>query len=238
MLHPVLESLFLLKVARGYVSESIMSSELEEKQDLVNYIQNEASDYEVMHLVILGEMPEEKYNTVAEAEVWSLFKENVILNAETLKEDMLEEDIMTIVYEMGPVSDLGYSSAAPILEFTKANGSLSANYLTSLTEEDASPLPSLTAMEKARRLKDIARAKAGKAAIAAGKHVDKHGKKYSAGAGAAAGGLAVAGVFGAIKLVKYLKAKYKAAKTPEAQKAAAAKLKAAEAKLKAKKAKA
>ena len=130
MLHPVLESLFLLKVARGYVSESIMSSDIEEKQELVNYIQNEASDYEVMHLVTMGEMPEDKFDSYTEAEVWNFFKKGVVMEFNNLIEDVLAEDLMTIIFETGPVSDLGYSSAAPILEFHKAQGLLSNVYLT------------------------------------------------------------------------------------------------------------
>ena len=126
MLHPVLESLFLLKVARGYVSESIIGSDIEEKQELVNYIQNEASDYEVMHLVTLGEMPEVKFDEISEQAVWTVFKDMILMNTDALREDILEGEIKTIVYEMGPVSDFGYSSAAPILEFHKANGALSA----------------------------------------------------------------------------------------------------------------
>jgi len=245
MLHPVLESLFLLKVARGYVAESIMNSDIDEKQELINYIQNEASDYEVMHLVTLGEMPEEKYDNVAEQAVWNIFKENVILNAETLKEDMFTEDIMTIIYEMNPVSELGYSSAAPILEFAKANGSLS-----NLSEDESglgfgasgaynSKWDAAKGNAKGKFIKSKQKAIA--IAKQAKKQATKAGKNLKSDTGVgtlAAGAVGVAGIYGLYKLIKYWKAKRAAAKSPEAQKVAAAKLKAAESKLKAKKAKA
>jgi len=124
MLHPVLETLFFLKVARNNICESIKNSNVKEKQELTDYIQNEASDYEVMHLITLGEMPENKFDAVAEQEVWDIFKESIIMNTDQLREDVSQEDIMTVIYEMGPVSEMGYSSAAPILEFSRATGML------------------------------------------------------------------------------------------------------------------
>lgn len=141
MLHPILETLFFLKVARESVCESIKGSEVKNKADLVNYIQNEASDYEIMHLLTVGEMPEEKFNVQRENEVWAIFKEAVILNAASLSEDMRKEDIMNIVYEMGPVSEFGYSSAAPILEFDRANGRLDLGYLTEENRQSTQQAP-------------------------------------------------------------------------------------------------
>jgi len=227
MLHPVLESLFLLKVARGYVSESIMSSDIEEKQELVNYIHNEASDYEVMHLVVLGEMPEEKYDSIAEAGVWQLFKEFVIMNTETLKENMFEEDIMTIVYEMGPVSDFGYSSSAPILEFAKANGTLDNDYLLELqsrtkptrSQKKEAGINSLQQKLRNAKQNDNTYNKDYGTDPDAGMTMLDKGKRWAnnnpvkvaqaknLGKGAAAGAAGVAGLFGLYKLYKYYKSK-------------------------------
>jgi hypothetical protein len=234
MLHPIVESLFLLKVARGYVAESIMSSDIEEKTELINYIQNEASDYEVMHLVTVGEMPEAKYDNVSEAVIWSIFKEAVILNAESLQEDILQEDIMTIVYEMGPVADFGYSSAQPILEFARATGTLDRDFLNDLTEGRnegnegvITPTPNVSNMDKIRKI-------AKKTTAATGAHIQKYGKTYSAAGGAAG----VAALFGLYKMIKSLKAKRDAAKTPEAKAIANKEIAKVQKKIKSKKSKA
>jgi hypothetical protein len=248
MLHPVLESLFLLKVARGYVVESIVNSDVEDQQELVNYIQNEASDFEVMHLVTLGEMPEEKFDDIAEGQVWDMFKEAVILNASELNEDMYMDDIMTIVYEMGPVSEMGYSSATPILEFAKANGTLDNEFLFNLTEDEAGH-----GFGKDGKGKGNAASRAwrntwttgARGARAAGRGIQKSADavgsalKSDKGVGyAAAGAAGVAGIYGLYKLIKHWKAKKAAAKTPEAKKAAEAKIASANKKIKEKKARA
>lgn len=229
MLHPVLETLFLLKIARNYVTESIIKSKVEEKQELVNYIQNEASDYEVMHLVTLGEMPEEKFDAAAEEEVWNIFKECIVMNTNYLSEYVTREDIMTMVYEMGPVSELGYSSASPILEFAKANGSLTSASIAKkqlMTEDEAGNGPqgpwTKTWTTAARNLRK-------------GKNAAVAGVKANSGMVGAAGGVLAAGAaYGIAKAIGALYKKYKAAKTEKAKAAIQSDI----AKLKAKKAQA
>jgi len=264
MLHPVLESLFLLKVARGYVAESIMSSEIDEKQELVNYIQNEASDYEVMHLVTMGEMPEEKYNTYSETEVWDFFKKGVVLEFSSLLEDVFAEDLMTLIFETGPVSDLGYSSAAPILEFHKAQGILSNAYLmegnvgnkqrainagkSAKKDSWRTAAGNRTAQQDAAGLEKMRQHQKNKDSVTvkdrvkmAGNQISKYADENpvkTAGASAVAGVAGVAALFGLYKWYKAAKAKRAAAKTPEAKKAADAQVAKIKAKIKAKKAKA
>jgi len=261
MLHPILETLFFLKVARESVCGSIRSSRVENKTALINYIQNEASDYEVMHLVTLGEMPKEKFNYAAEQKVWELFKQTIIMNTESLKKEIRTSDIMNIVYEMGPVSQLGYSSAAPILEFDRANGRLNLSYL----KEGRDSKPWETPEKELRRAsggKEVGRidpntqaqndknlgVNATPSKIQQFKNkldygtqtaasVIKGASKSQVAGAAAAGAVGVAGLYGLYKLYKGWKAKKAAAKTPEAKAAAAKGMAATQAKINAKKAK-
>ncbi len=249
MLHPVLESLFFLKVARGYISESIKNSEVEEKPELIKYIQNEASDYEVMHLVLLGEMPEEKFNSVVEHEVWQLFREAIIMNTDILKEDVSEQDIMTMIYEMGPVSELGYSSAAPILEFARSNGTLSIDYLNEYGRNAEEKSGNKGAMAKPKKKSYTGFRNKGetsgdvthyasdfKFSGETNKNSGKGLSNIKKGAGyAGAAALGAAGIYGLYKAFKALKAKRAAAKGDSS---ALAKLKKQEEVIKAKIAKA
>ncbi len=236
MLHPTLESLFFLKLARTDVVESVEISDIEEKTELINYIQNEASDYEIMHLLTLGEMPENKFDNDNEQMVWEIFKRVLVQEFHTFDEE-IQESINDIIFEMGPVSGMGYSSAAPILELAKENGTLSNEYLNekfgvSWTRNN----PTQKKIQKLKGQRDqtynepLIRT-AGQAADF--KEVrDTQAKRKKAKGKAAAvsgtdlakGAVAVAGVYGLYKAYKMWKAKKAAAKTPAAKQVAATKL--------------
>lgn len=133
MLHPTLETLLFLKIARNTVCENINDSDIEEKTELKNYIQNEASDYEIMHLITLDEMPEVKFDNDNEEAVWEMFRRGIVENIDAISEDCRQEDINAMIFEMGPIAVQGLSSAAPIFEFAKANGQLTHEALTEAT---------------------------------------------------------------------------------------------------------
>ena len=124
MLHPVIESLLFLKLARQSVCKSIDESSVEEKTELKDYIQNEASDYEVIHLITLGEMPEDKFDDISEQVVWECFRKDIVRAHDyfTIEEGYNEEDVNRIIFEMGPISEFGLSSAQPIMELHQHNG--------------------------------------------------------------------------------------------------------------------
>jgi len=105
---------------------------------------------------------------------------------------------------MGPVSELGYSSAAPILEFAKANGQL-AELSEGYNDEERSGDPSVLTKTKAGLSKYY-----GKAKRKTKSGIQKTGEiiKSDSGVGTAAAGAAgVAGLFGLYKLYKYYKSK-------------------------------
>jgi len=124
MLHPVIESLLFLKLARQSICESIDNSSIEEKVELKDYIQNEASDYEVIHLVTLGEMPENKFDDISEQIVWECFRKDMVKAYDyfSIEEGYDEEDIDRIIFEIGPISEYGLSSAQPIMELHQHTG--------------------------------------------------------------------------------------------------------------------
>ncbi len=124
MLHPLIESLLFLKLARQSVCESIDESSIKEKTELKDYIQNEASDYEVIHLVTLGEMPEDKFDDISEQVVWECFRKDIVKAYDyfAIEEGFDEKDIDRIIFEMGPISEYGLSSAQPIMELHQHNG--------------------------------------------------------------------------------------------------------------------
>jgi len=237
MLHPTLESLFFLKLARTDVVESVEISDIEEKTELINYIQNEASDYEIMHLLTLGEMPENKFDNDNEQMVWEIFKRVLVQEFHTFDEE-IQESINDIIFEMGPVSGMGYSSAAPILELAKENGTLSNEFLNekfgvTWTRDSA-------AHKKIQKLKGERNRKEYEPLIRTTKQAAdykavrdrqkergleaKAKAKSISGTDIAKGAVAVAGVYGLYKAYKMWKAKKAAAKTPAAKQVAATKL--------------
>ena len=123
MLHSINDSLTFLAISRMAICEAIDQSDVAEKESLKNYITNEASDYEVMHLMVLDEMPEEKFNSQDEAVVWEVFRRNLIRNLDIFTEDEAEV-VDQLLFELGPVYEYGLSSAKPIMEHQAKTGML------------------------------------------------------------------------------------------------------------------
>jgi hypothetical protein len=115
----VTNSILFLTCARHALKEQVLLSELEESKKVAfsEFLVNEATDYEVMSLLVDNALPEEKYNQEAEAYLFADLKEMVIENYSGLSESIGRDSLMSLVYEIGPVSAYGYSTAAPILEF-------------------------------------------------------------------------------------------------------------------------
>ncbi|GIU69034.1 MAG: hypothetical protein KatS3mg002_0270 [Candidatus Woesearchaeota archaeon] len=85
-------------------------------KELVNYIINEASDYQVMCLLLDKPMPKEKYNALKEAEVFAEFKLTVAEYAEALSEAFGFGMTYSLLENIVPPTALGISTAKPILE--------------------------------------------------------------------------------------------------------------------------
>lgn len=129
MKHP-LNSLLFLTMARKSICE-IFDEETDDTNEVKKFITNEASDYQIISILTTGDMPLEESTFEDEIIMWENFKRWVVTRSKTLTEvfdyispDIMETVIEDIVFEMGPVSDLFLSSAAPILEFHTESGYL------------------------------------------------------------------------------------------------------------------
>lgn len=119
----VTESLMFLAIARNTICESLKYEDIPEGVDEIkNFIKNEASDYQIMEILVTGTLPDEKYNYEREYRLWEAFKKQLVRNRSMLAESMDETVIDDLIFEMGPVFDYGLSSAKPILEFHNEMG--------------------------------------------------------------------------------------------------------------------
>lgn len=110
------DSVLFLLAARTALSNIVAESKNKSKKELISFIRNEASDYEVMHLLLKGTMPEAKYDDVAEMLLFSEFKESMMMNKDFVTE-MIGEDIFNNVLNEVDSLYMGTSTAAHILEF-------------------------------------------------------------------------------------------------------------------------
>ena len=111
----LVESILFLLSARESLSYMVENSSIEHKDELKTFLMNEASDYEIMHILMREEMPDKKYNFVDEVRLFSDLKEQVLINLNTLYTYM-GESINTFIDEVDLIYPK-FSSAAPILEF-------------------------------------------------------------------------------------------------------------------------
>jgi len=110
------DSMLFLLSARDTIKEVVGMSSIEHKDIVKNFVMNEASDYQIMSLLIDGTLPEEKYNVGEEMLLFSQLKEQVVSNYPILSEAIGEDLTRNLIFEVGPISP-DYSSAAPIVEF-------------------------------------------------------------------------------------------------------------------------
>lgn len=108
------DTIAFMSIARETVA-SILESKGADKE-LVDYIINEASDYQVMCLLLDKPMPKEKYNALKEAEVFAEFRLTVAEYAEALSEAFGFGMTYSLLENIVPPTALGISTAKPILE--------------------------------------------------------------------------------------------------------------------------
>jgi len=102
----VFDSLVFLSCARSTLKEFVQASNLDGSEDLANYLTNEASDYEIMYSLVHEELPTKKFDPVGEQKIFREFNK------------------LTGFTQFTPISELGLSSAKPILEFQMASNSV------------------------------------------------------------------------------------------------------------------
>jgi hypothetical protein len=111
------ESLQFLVVCREVLAGIVDQSSLDrsEKELTKSFIYNEASDYQVISMVVRGDLPEEKYNVKEEIQIFSELKEQLFLNYEKLREFVDLDSATDFLVEVNSVYP-NFSSAKPILE--------------------------------------------------------------------------------------------------------------------------
>jgi len=110
------DSVLFLLSSREALANIVEHSKTENADSLVKFIYNEASDYEIMHLLLNGSLPEEKYNDVAEMILFSDFKQSMLINKDFVTE-MVGEDIFDNILNEVDCLYMAGSTARPVLEF-------------------------------------------------------------------------------------------------------------------------
>ena len=111
-------TLFLL-AARSTLAEMVQISGSKAKTDLIEYIHNDASDFEVMGLLMTGKLPPVKYSVLGEKLLFSNLKEQVMKNFGSLTQVIGENVLNSFLQEVDSVFPK-LSTQKPVLEFFAA----------------------------------------------------------------------------------------------------------------------
>jgi hypothetical protein len=108
-------SLFFLS-ARSALTEVVKYKKQSLTEAAEKYLTNEASDFQVLSLLLLGKLPPVKYSPVAEAALLSVFKEKLLRNFNQYASIIGESTLLSFIHEV----DCLYprlSTQKPVLEF-------------------------------------------------------------------------------------------------------------------------
>lgn len=87
-----------------------------EKGRSKDFLFNEATDYQIMSLIVKGELPDEKYNLVGEQLLHLELKDQITFSADLIAETLGTGVLSSMLFEVGPLYPK-YSSQVPVLEF-------------------------------------------------------------------------------------------------------------------------
>jgi hypothetical protein len=110
------ESVLFLLSARSTLAEMVEDSNHKNADVMINFLMNEASDYEIISLLTVGALPDKKYDQVAEAYLFSVLKEQVLRQSQAITEMIGQasfNDFLNKVDSVYPVM----STTVPMLEF-------------------------------------------------------------------------------------------------------------------------
>lgn len=110
------DSLLFLKICRDTICET------SNNRDLNYFVQNKASDYQIMSIIVNNEIPQEKYNITQEYKLWEQFQDLIYEN---------HNHLYKLIVEMGPIVEYGLSSSRVMLNFLREAGDQQA-YANSL----------------------------------------------------------------------------------------------------------
>ena len=199
------DSLLYLTCCRIALKEIVKSNATDPDilDEWTEFIMNEASDYQIMSMIVNESLPEEIYNEGKESLLFSQLKEEMVMNYETYHEAIGPDVLKNILFEVGSLYPQ-YSSSPMIAEFfsgTDLNESMYSE-LESFEKKTVATIEAIveyTLTEKGKkdlRLGDAglaAAAMGGKtkdAVIKGGKAVGKVGKNIGSGAATVGKGVA------------------------------------------------
>lgn len=139
----ILDSILFMKSLRDTLCEFVETTDMdnEKVKEMQNFFVNEATDYQVLHTVVLGEIPEEKYDIVGEANLMNSIKMELFEN-DSIKEIINEDVMCSFMENVVSPSMFNISTAKPILEFqlnnfTKDNYNIreASDFLSSLESD-------------------------------------------------------------------------------------------------------
>jgi hypothetical protein len=113
------DSILFLLTSRKTISDFIVSETKLNDVDKVlakNFIMNEASDYEIMSILMRSQFPDEKYNQLKENNLFDSLRIFISLNEDRLSTS-INKNTMESILEIDSVSQYGFSTAIPVLEF-------------------------------------------------------------------------------------------------------------------------
>lgn len=108
-------SLFFLS-ARSVLAETVKYKKQSLTEAAEKYLTNEASDFEVLSLLLLGKLPPVKYSPVLESALLSIFKEKIMKAYPMYSQILGENTINSFIHEVDSLYPK-LSTQKPVLEF-------------------------------------------------------------------------------------------------------------------------
>ena len=124
MNNPVLDSLLFLSVARGTLCEYYDTLGIDNMNEVRRFLKDEATDYQIMELIVSGNLSENRYDDIREQRLWVALKQAIYMENVELLEVIGENLSDRFLSKMGPVVEYGLSSRRPILELHVKSGVL------------------------------------------------------------------------------------------------------------------
>ena len=106
----VSDSVLYMLAARTALSNIIESSSVSDKDVLVKFLHNEASDYQIMNLLMRDKLPEEKYNVSEELKLFSELKIQMMMNKDIYTEAVGEDIFSNILNNVDSLTSLKEAS--------------------------------------------------------------------------------------------------------------------------------
>lgn len=110
------ESILFLLSARNSLANTVFESDHKNSNEMVSFLMNEATDYEIMSLLVTGKLPEEKYNIAIESYLFSFLKEQILKSHNMVVEAIGEASFNSFLEEVDHVFP-EMTTTRPMIDF-------------------------------------------------------------------------------------------------------------------------